>query len=36
MFGHRIKIEDELFDNLRKCAAAAGYFFAPLVYSNLA
>lgn len=25
MFAHRVKIEDELFDNLRKCAAAAGY-----------
>lgn len=25
MFGHRIKIEDELFDNLRKCTALAGY-----------
>ncbi|OFV83599.1 MAG: hypothetical protein A3D93_02840 [Acidobacteria bacterium RIFCSPHIGHO2_12_FULL_67_30] len=25
MFGHRIKIDDELFDNIKKCVALAGY-----------
>ncbi|MEK7217002.1 MAG: hypothetical protein AAB289_15555 [Chloroflexota bacterium] len=25
MFGHRIKIEDELFRKLQQCAAKAGY-----------
>lgn len=25
MFGNRIKIEDDLFDKLQKCAALAGY-----------
>lgn len=25
MFGHRIKIEDELYEGLEKCAALAGY-----------
>jgi hypothetical protein len=25
MFGNRIKIDDELFEKVKKCAAAAGY-----------
>ena len=25
MFGNRIKIDDQLFDRVKKCAAAAGY-----------
>ncbi len=25
MFGHRIKIDDDLFEKVRKCSAAAGY-----------